>query len=138
MRALAVAAIVTASAALAAPPGFGPFASPGHPVTRDVRPVSRARTAPTETFFRVAFEFYRNVVSPIDGPTCAHRPTCSLYGLQAVRRHGVVGMWLTIDRLLRGHQSSIWRNLPRVTIDGRTVLVDPLEESTFWFSPSPP
>jgi len=121
---------------LAAPPAFGPFGSPGHPVTREVHAAPQRR-AGDETFLRVAFEFYRTVVSPIDGPTCPHRPTCSLYGLQAVRRYGVVGLWLTIDRLLRGPRSSVWRELPQLVAGGRLLFIDPLEESTFWFSPSP-
>lgn len=137
-RALLLAAAVTAPAAFAAPPAFGPFGSPRHPVTREVRAATPTpRGGQADTFFRLAFDFYRTVVTPINGPTCSHRPTCSLYGLQAVRRHGVVGMWLTIDRLWRGHASSVWRELPHVTTAGRVTLIDPLEESTFWFSPSP-
>jgi hypothetical protein len=118
--------------ALALPPP--PFGDARHPVTRDVRRVPRARAAqPTDGhFLELAFRFYRSVVTPIDGPRCAHRPTCSAYAMRAVRRHGVVGLWLAYDRLLRGANSSAVRRLPTALERGRIVHLDPLEESTFW------
>lgn len=45
---------------------------------------------------------YRLVISPILPPTCRFHPSCSAYGLTAVRRHrGVKGLLLTIWRVLR-------------------------------------
>lgn len=119
-----------------ASPRFGPFGSPRHPVTHEVRAQARPPPPEDETFFRVSWEFYRAVLTPIDGPRCRHRPTCSLYGLQAVRRHGLVGMLLTLDRLLRAGESSAVRALPLVP-DGESFRVlDPVEASTFWFTSS--
>jgi hypothetical protein len=118
--------------ALTLPPP--PFGDARHPVTQDVRQVPRARPAPPvgANFFQVSYLFYRTVVTPIDGPRCAHRPTCSAYAMQAVRRHGVVGLWLAYDRLLRGARSSAVRQFPVAFERGRIVYLDPLEESTFW------
>lgn len=118
--------------ALAVPPP--PFGNARHPVTREVRQVPHVRSAPPvgADFFQVSFLFYRHVVTPIDGPRCAHRPTCSAYAMQAVRRHGVVGFWLAYDRLLRGARSSSVRLLPVALERERIVYLDPLEESTFW------
>ncbi len=46
--------------------------------------------------------FYRRCISPLKPPTCRFHPTCSEYGLIALRRHGAIrGSWLTIWRLLR-------------------------------------
>ncbi|MFZ5470598.1 MAG: membrane protein insertion efficiency factor YidD [Myxococcota bacterium] len=123
---------------LAALLGFGPFGTDRHPVTSEVRRASAPLRSlrGDDTFFQLSYDFYRTVVSPIDGARCAHRPTCSRYGLLSVRRHGVVGMLLTFDRLLRAGESSALRKL-RLLEDGETLhLLDPLEESTFWFSPS--
>jgi putative membrane protein insertion efficiency factor len=58
--------------------------------------------------FRQAFlalvHAYRLLVSPILPPTCRFEPTCSAYGLEAIRRFGVgAGGWLTLRRLLRCH-----------------------------------
>jgi hypothetical protein len=118
---------------LAVPPP--PFGSARHPVTREVRqpPASRSAPSPGGDFLGVAFRFYQTVVTPIDGPRCAHRPTCSLYARQAVTRHGLAGLWLAYDRLLRDARSSSVRPLPTALEQGRIVYLDPLEESTFWF-----
>lgn len=48
------------------------------------------------------FSLWRLVVSPLYGPTCKYYPSCSAYGLEAVRRHGAVrGLALTAWRVLR-------------------------------------
>lgn len=111
-----------------------PFGSARHPVTREVVRAAPVRhEAPTGDFLQVAYLFYRTVVTPTDGPRCSHWPTCSAYAREAVSRHGVVGLWLAYDRLLRGTQSSAARQLPVTLREGRIVFLDPLEESTFWF-----
>ncbi len=38
------------------------------------------------------------------GVRCRHEPTCSTYGIDAIRQHGAWrGGWLTLSRLLRCH-----------------------------------
>lgn len=45
---------------------------------------------------------YQLTVSPILGPTCKYYPSCSHYGLEAVKRHGALrGTVLTGWRVLR-------------------------------------
>ena len=44
---------------------------------------------------------YQLVVSPLLGPRCKYYPSCSTYGLQAVRKHGAV----------RGTAMASWRVL---------------------------
>ena len=45
---------------------------------------------------------YQLTISPLLGPTCKYYPSCSHYGLEAVRRHGaVVGTVLAAWRILR-------------------------------------
>lgn len=47
---------------------------------------------------------YRWLVSPMYGDTCRFYPSCSLYALTAVQRHGALrGSWLAGRRLLRCH-----------------------------------
>lgn len=47
---------------------------------------------------------YRRFVSPLFGPVCRFRPSCSAYGLEALRVHGAIrGSWLTIKRVGRCH-----------------------------------
>jgi uncharacterized protein len=50
------------------------------------------------------FRGWQLFVSPLYGQTCRFYPSCSAYGVEAVRRHGAVrGVWLTARRLLRCH-----------------------------------
>ncbi len=47
---------------------------------------------------------YRLFGSPWVGHGCRFQPTCSVYALEALERHGALkGGWLTIRRLLRCH-----------------------------------
>lgn len=49
-------------------------------------------------------QFYRRCISPLTPPSCRFTPTCSQYGLEAIRRYGPFkGGWLTLKRLLRCH-----------------------------------
>ena len=45
---------------------------------------------------------YQLVISPMFPSCCRYTPTCSEYGMQAVRLHGLLkGSWLTLKRILR-------------------------------------
>ena len=45
---------------------------------------------------------YRLVISPLLGPTCRYHPSCSAYGLEAMKVHGgLKGLALTTWRVLR-------------------------------------
>ncbi|MFQ6553428.1 membrane protein insertion efficiency factor YidD [Aestuariibius insulae] len=47
---------------------------------------------------------YRLVLSPWVGHGCRFQPTCSVYALEALQRHGgLKGGWLTLRRLSRCH-----------------------------------
>lgn len=50
----------------------------------------------------LALKSYKTLVSPILPPSCGFYPTCSVYAMEAVERHGVIrGGWLAAWRLLR-------------------------------------
>lgn len=45
---------------------------------------------------------YQATLSPLLGGACRFEPSCSHYGISALRRHGALrGSWLTLRRLLR-------------------------------------
>lgn len=47
---------------------------------------------------------YRYTFSPFIGHHCRHQPTCSVYGLEALARHGAMkGLYLTGRRVIRCH-----------------------------------
>lgn len=47
---------------------------------------------------------YKSFISPLLPPACRYEPTCSVYAMQALERHGVVrGGWLGFKRVCRCH-----------------------------------
>ena len=48
--------------------------------------------------------FYKRIISPLLPPMCRFEPTCSVYMMQAVEKHGALrGIWLGLRRLVRCH-----------------------------------
>ncbi len=47
-------------------------------------------------------KIYRIFISPLLGSNCRHTPTCSEYGIIALRKHGVFkGSFLTVKRIMK-------------------------------------
>jgi len=48
--------------------------------------------------------FYQAAISPYLMPSCRFTPSCSAYGIEAIRKHGPLkGGWLTLKRIGRCH-----------------------------------
>lgn len=46
-------------------------------------------------------KFYQYVISPYLMPSCRYTPSCSAYGLEAIKKYGPFkGGWLTIKRFI--------------------------------------
>jgi len=57
-------------------------------------------------FFTLLFvgliKLYQIFLSPLMGRSCRFTPTCSVYGVEAIKKHGPIkGLWLTIVRVIR-------------------------------------
>ncbi|WP_258176539.1 membrane protein insertion efficiency factor YidD [Marinilabilia salmonicolor] len=49
----------------------------------------------------IPVRIYQWVISPMIGPSCRYTPTCSVYSVQALKKHGPFkGLWLAIKRIL--------------------------------------
>ncbi len=47
---------------------------------------------------------YRFTISPLLGQRCRFYPSCSVYSITAIQKHGIIrGLFLTIKRLLKCH-----------------------------------
>jgi uncharacterized protein len=54
--------------------------------------------------FIVLIKLYQWIISPWLGSKCRYTPTCSHYGIEALKKYGPVkGLWLTIKRVSKCH-----------------------------------
>jgi len=54
--------------------------------------------------FIALIKCYQWIVSPWIGPKCRYTPSCSEYGVQALKKYGLFkGGWLTLKRISRCH-----------------------------------
>ena len=55
-------------------------------------------------FFILIIRFYQGAISPLLPPTCRYTPTCSQYGIEALKKYGTFkGGWLALKRLASCH-----------------------------------
>jgi putative membrane protein insertion efficiency factor len=55
-------------------------------------------------FFLLLIKIYQYLLSPMLGASCRFTPTCSQYGVEAIKKHGPFkGVWLTFNRIRRCH-----------------------------------
>jgi uncharacterized protein len=58
--------------------------------------------SPLAYLLALPIRFYKRFISPLLPPACRFHPTCSVYALEALRKHGALrGLRLTVWRLLR-------------------------------------
>jgi putative membrane protein insertion efficiency factor len=57
---------------------------------------------PLTKLFIAIIRFYQLVISPILPSACRYTPSCSAYGIEALKKHGAIkGSVLTIKRIMR-------------------------------------
>ncbi len=94
------------------------------------RPDSLARRI-GRTPARLIVGFYRNCIRPALGDRCILAPSCSEYFLQATHRHGLLGIPMIADRLVREPSVALSARHP-VLKDQHTAYLDPVEDHDFW------
>ncbi len=51
--------------------------------------------------FIALIRLYQLIISPWLGPSCRYTPTCSQYGIEALKKYGLIkGGWLTLKRIV--------------------------------------
>ena len=58
--------------------------------------------SPLAWLLALPIRLYKRLLSPLLPPACRFHPTCSVYALEALQKHGALhGLRLTLWRLLR-------------------------------------
>jgi hypothetical protein len=77
--------------------------------------------------FRIA-----RLISAVDGDRCSMYPTCTDYGVQAIRKHGFfIGSVMASDRLI--HESDESGLAAKVEVGKRVRAYDPVSSNDFWW-----
>ncbi|MDI6703449.1 MAG: membrane protein insertion efficiency factor YidD [bacterium] len=80
-------------------------------------------------FFLGGIRFYQLFISPQDVPSCAFSPSCSHFGLEAIKRYNILkGILLTSDRLQRCHA---WAGEYYPLDERSKKAVDPINNYSF-------
>jgi hypothetical protein len=59
---------------------------------------------PISELLIIIIKFYKLVLSPLLPSACRFYPTCSVYAIDALQRHGLVkGLFLSVKRILKCH-----------------------------------
>ncbi len=59
---------------------------------------------PINYLFIGLIKIYQYSISPLLGPSCRFEPSCSQYGIEALKKHGPFkGGYLTVKRFLKCH-----------------------------------
>jgi putative membrane protein insertion efficiency factor len=59
---------------------------------------------PLSYLFVGLIKIYQYTISPMLGVSCRYQPTCSAYGIEALKKYGFLkGSYLTIKRVLSCH-----------------------------------
>jgi len=75
--------------------------------------------------------FYRRQIAPAIGQRCSLSPSCSSYAVEALRKHGLLGLAIYADRSIREPNVVSGRQAP-VTVNGRRRYRDPLVDHDWW------
>lgn len=71
--------------------------------------------------------FYQIGISPIKQDNCQMYPSCSHYSIACLKKHGIIGILITVDRLNRcGHDLHYYK---KTIVGNRIKHFDPVKES---------
>ncbi|MCK5849558.1 MAG: membrane protein insertion efficiency factor YidD [Kiritimatiellae bacterium] len=77
--------------------------------------------------------FYQAQIAPAIGERCSLSPSCSAYAIQALRKHGALGLAIYADRAVR-EPDVIQNSKNPVIIGKRRKYRDTLDEHDYWMA----
>ncbi len=80
-----------------------------------------------------SIHYYRKYISSAIGNHCPMYPSCSMYCIEAFKKHGFIMGWImTSDRLIRCGRDEL-KLSPPIWTDGRKRCYDPVSNNDFWW-----
>ncbi len=93
--------------------------------------ISKSKDSLTGKPVQWIITFYRSQISPAIGSRCSLTPSCSAYGLQALKKHGALGVAMISDRAIREPDVVAAKPSP-VRTGNRWFYSDPIENHDWW------
>ncbi|NQT93649.1 MAG: membrane protein insertion efficiency factor YidD [Lentisphaerae bacterium] len=75
--------------------------------------------------------FYQRQIRPAIGQRCSLDPGCSSFTMEAIRRHGLLGIAMYADRAVR-EPSLVQEKKHTVYVKGRRRYSDPVDDHDWW------
>ena len=80
------------------------------------------------------FDFYQEVISPVDGDRCPMYPSCSQYAKHSIQKHGLALGWImSMDRLLRCGRDEKTIS-PALYTGEKKYIYDPVRNNDDWWT----
>ena len=99
-------------------------------------PPAGAKNALTGKPVQWLITFYRSQIGPAIGQRCSLVPSCSEYAMQSLRKHGLLGVALIGDRIVR--EPDVVTEMPApARIGNRWFYTDTVSEHDWWMMPNP-
>jgi putative component of membrane protein insertase Oxa1/YidC/SpoIIIJ protein YidD len=73
--------------------------------------------------------FYQKYISPVDNRTCPFYPTCSMFGFEAIRKYGFIGLLMLIDRLFFRDPTADEMHYEMIKVGDVYRYYDPVEDN---------
>lgn len=105
-------------------------------ILSSTRPISEDSTMKNASvpaqLLKKSVKFFIHYISKVDGDRCQMHPTCSMYSLQVIDKHGFfIGIVMTADRLI--HESNEMDYAPLIRVGHRFRYHDPVCNNDFWW-----
>jgi putative component of membrane protein insertase Oxa1/YidC/SpoIIIJ protein YidD len=80
---------------------------------------------------RWIIHFYQKQISPAIGSRCSLQPSCSHYAVEALKKHGLIGVGAMADRFIREPDVVAARKKP-IKVNNKIKFRDPLSDHDWW------
>ena len=94
-------------------------------INKDDRSEKQKETSYLSFPILITIKAYQIIIGPIKGENCSMYPSCSNYGIEAIKKYNIKGILMTCDRLNRcGHDLKFYKT---IIVNNQIKYVDKVE-----------